>query len=220
MSKLKVSEEAAAAIVDVRDPTTDACDWLLLWYGDTKNELKVFKSGQGGMDSLAAELPQDQVMYGLVMVKGGNEKDKLAVRFAGVSWCGPSTPPMKRSKVLNHKDGVATALGHCHVTFQPKELAEISQEILLKTIKLTAGTNYHAGLRNMKKDAEGNYQTTDGEHVKASDAKAKYNANAEAAKMTRTLSGDLVASSPANSTTRQAPATATAPAPAPATVGQ
>merc|ERR1719163_740791 len=122
MSKLKVSEEAAAAIKDVRDPATDASDWLLLWYGDSKNELKVYKHGGGGMEAMKTELTESEVMYGLIMIKGGNEKDKLAVRFCGVSWCGPSVSPMKRSRVLNHKEGVAAALGHCHVTFQPKEV--------------------------------------------------------------------------------------------------
>ena len=140
-----MSEEASAAITEVRDPANDSVDWLLCWYGDSKNELRVLKNGTGGIDALKAELTENDVMYGIVKIKGGNEKDKLAVRFASVSWCGPSTPPMKRSRVLNHKEGIATAFGHCHVTFQPKETSEISQEILMKTIKLSSGTNYHAG---------------------------------------------------------------------------
>jgi len=36
---------------------------------------------------------------------------------------------MKRSRVLNHKEAIRTAFGHCHVTFQPKEKEEISQDV-------------------------------------------------------------------------------------------
>jgi len=197
MAKLKVAPEAEAAIADVRDPSTDACDWLLLSYGDTKNTLSVYKSGHGGMDALKAELIDAEILYGIVMVKGGNEKDKLAVRFAGVSWCGHSVSAMKRSRILQHKEGVAKALGHCHITFQPKEVDELSQENMMKTIQLTAGTNYHAGLRNMEKDADGNYKTADGEHVTAKGAKAAYDANAQASQKTTTKVGGVVDAKPA-----------------------
>ena len=76
---LKVSPETAAAIAEIRDTASDAVDWLLCWYGDSKNELKVLKNGTGGIDALKVELTDNDVMYGIVKVKGGNEKDKLAL---------------------------------------------------------------------------------------------------------------------------------------------
>jgi uncharacterized membrane protein len=48
----------------------------------------------------------------------------------------------------------------------------------MKTIQLTAGTNYHAGLRNLEKDAKGNYVGASEDYAGA--AKAAYAANAEA----------------------------------------
>jgi hypothetical protein len=35
----------------VRDPES-ATDWLVLFYGDSKNELRVLKNGQGGIEAL------------------------------------------------------------------------------------------------------------------------------------------------------------------------
>jgi hypothetical protein len=54
----------------------------------------------------------------------------------------------------------------------------------MKTIQLTAGTNYHAGLRNVKKDETGNYVGASSDYAGA--AKAAYAANAEA-RVTRML---------------------------------
>jgi len=129
-------------IRDVRDDT-NLVDWVLITYVAPKsNTLKFHASGEGGLNELLPHLKDDVVMYGLLRQYERIDETE-AVKFCFVDWRGDNINRMQRANLGIHSGEVTALFRPYHVDVQCASASEITQEIITKKIKFSAGTAVH-----------------------------------------------------------------------------
>lgn len=102
-----VSEAVHQAMKDVRSDELD-CDWMVATW-DTPTSLKLEGSGSGGLESMKAILPQNDVAYGLLREKFNWESvgDVSAdtIKFIFIYWFPDSGVPLMRKMKVGTMEG-------------------------------------------------------------------------------------------------------------------
>jgi hypothetical protein len=102
-----VSDSVHQAMKDVRSDELD-CDWMVATW-DTPTSLKLEGSGSGGLESMKAILPQNDVAYGLLREKFNWESvgDVSAdtIKFIFIYWFPDSGVPLMRKMKVGTMEG-------------------------------------------------------------------------------------------------------------------
>lgn len=124
---------------EVRTDGNDT-DWVLFTYEDPKSNNVVFLGkGSGGVAEMSQHLKDDIVGYGLV--RKVDQIDMTAhSKFCFVNFVGDNINRMLRARLGTHQGAVRAFFAPFHVDISPEKSSEISDEIVLKLIKSTSGT--------------------------------------------------------------------------------
>eukprot|EP01111_Echinosteliopsis_oligospora_P003829 TRINITY_DN1600_c0_g1_i1.p1 TRINITY_DN1600_c0_g1~~TRINITY_DN1600_c0_g1_i1.p1 ORF type:complete len:506 (+),score=171.78 TRINITY_DN1600_c0_g1_i1:77-1594(+) len=135
-----VTFENREAIQELR---AGGVNWILYSYENSNsNNVVLVGKGNGGVDELSANLSDDIVGYGLVrLIERIDESD--TVKFAFINWTGDNVPRMLRARIGTHSGAVKEFLHPYHVDIQATHKSEVTEDIVVKTVKKAAGTASH-----------------------------------------------------------------------------
>jgi len=136
------ANEIKDAIADVRNDRTPT-NWVLLSYqGENSNNLELVGKGEGGPSELINHLRDDNVGYGIVrLVERFDGSD--TVKFVFIKWVGENIHRMLRARLGTHSGTVKDIFSPYHVNVEAERKDEITEEIIVQTIKKAAGTAVH-----------------------------------------------------------------------------
>lgn len=131
-------DEAKAHLKEVR--SAGETDWVLFTYEDPKTNNVVFLGkGSGGVAEMAQHLKDDVVCYGLV-----RKVDQIDMtshsKFCFVNYVGDNINRMLRARLGTHQGAARAFFAPFHVDLSCSQQSEISDDIVLKLIKSTSGT--------------------------------------------------------------------------------
>ena len=102
-SGVNVLPEVSETWKEVRNDKNRDLDWLLASYkGNSKTDITIIASGNGGLSSCAAALPSSIPVFGGVRLSNG--------RFVTFFYADDNTPTMQRGRASMHKNGVFNVL--------------------------------------------------------------------------------------------------------------
>jgi len=130
------------AIADLRNDRTNT-NWVLLSYdGENSNNLVLVGKGEGGANEVIENLRDDIVGYVLVrLVEKFDESD--TVKFVYIRWVGQNIHRMLRARLGTHTGAVKELLSPFHVTVDAETKDEVTEDIIIATVKKAAGTAVH-----------------------------------------------------------------------------
>jgi len=132
--------ELKSAIDNVRSGNKD---WVLFGYeGGNSNTVILLGTGTGGMNELVNFLSDDIVVYGLIR-KVEQIDDTQATKFAFIKFQGENIPRMLRARIGTHMGEITEFFSPFHVTLDVTHKNELSDDIVLNTIKNASGTRVH-----------------------------------------------------------------------------
>lgn len=95
------------AWAQVRDNNNTEIDWVLAGYdGASKTDITVLKKGKGGVTACAAELPDNEPVFGGFRIS-------TTGRFRHFYYCPESASGMKKGRASIHKNGVLNVMEGC-----------------------------------------------------------------------------------------------------------
>lgn len=144
MSGLESPEIAAAydAVRSDKDPT----NWLLVSHASaTSNELRLAKTGSGGLAELASELDDAQVQYGYVRVEYANDSESTRVKFALVVWIGENTRVMRKARVSVESGDVRRVLSHHSIQVNASDRSDLDEKEVVARLRRAGGADYNGG---------------------------------------------------------------------------
>merc|ERR1711982_227727 len=90
----------------VRDDKNTDIDWLIASYKEnSKKDITIISSGNGGISSCASSLPSSIPVFGGVRLNNG--------RFVKFYYASDDTSVMKKGRASMHKNGVLNVLEGC-----------------------------------------------------------------------------------------------------------
>jgi len=132
-----------SAYEDVRNDQTDT-NWLTLSYdgrnivlGATGTDYGEFKSKFEDVDRL----------YGFLRLNTGDEMSKR-VKFALVTWVGPTVGALNRAKMSTDKMVVKNVIRNFAVEIHANEQDQLDEASILDALKKAGGANYGTGVRD------------------------------------------------------------------------
>jgi len=134
--------EIKDAIADVRNDKTST-NWVLLSYqGENSNNVVLAGKGDGGVNELIQQLKEDNVGYGIVrLVERFDDSD--TVKFVFIRWVGENIHRMLRARLGTHSGAIKEIVSPYHVSVEASTPDEITEEIVIATVKKAAGTAVH-----------------------------------------------------------------------------
>eukprot|EP00761_Pharyngomonas_kirbyi_P003536 gb/GECH01003540.1/.p1 GENE.gb/GECH01003540.1/~~gb/GECH01003540.1/.p1 ORF type:complete len:148 (+),score=42.30 gb/GECH01003540.1/:1-444(+) len=135
------AEDAKSAWEEVRDDKSET-NWMLVGYGDKKEDIVLSGKGTGGYNEFVDRLKQadGEVLYGGFRCDAVDD-ESIRPKFVFVSWIGPNVKPLQRARVSTHKPGVTSNLRGYHVEVSASEVDELGQDEIIK--KLDSSTGAH-----------------------------------------------------------------------------
>ncbi|KAJ1987889.1 hypothetical protein H4R33_002659 [Dimargaris cristalligena] len=134
--------EIANAYEDVRDDKT-ATNWLLLEYeSDKKDDLKLSKTGEGGLQEFVKELKPDQAAFGYIRVPISNDELSQRTKFVLVCWCGPKVKVMRKAKLGIHKTEVKNVIRTFSIELMGSDIHDFDEKEVVLRLKKAGGANY------------------------------------------------------------------------------
>jgi hypothetical protein len=98
--------------------------------------------GSGGLQELQDQLKDDMVGYALVrMVERIDESE--TIKFVYIRFVGDNIPRMLRARLGTHTGEITKLFSPYHVSIDASQVSELSEEVVVKTIKNAAGTSVH-----------------------------------------------------------------------------
>jgi len=130
------------AIADVRSDRT-ATNWILVSYtGENTNDVELVGHGEGGAQELLSHLKDNAVGYGLLrLVEKFDESD--TVKFVFIRWIGENIHRMLRARLGTHSGAIKELLSPYHVSVEAETKDEVTEDIIIATVKKAAGTAVH-----------------------------------------------------------------------------
>jgi len=99
------AEEANAALIDVRNDSSET-DWVLFGHSDTgRDVIRVVGSGSGGLAEMEQHFTDEDVVYGVlgVIVEDEGESDYKTKKYIFISWVGPKVKPLTKARSSQHR---------------------------------------------------------------------------------------------------------------------
>lgn len=143
MSGLESHEIQAAydAVRDDKEPT----NWLLISDAPGSKQLRLSKTGTGGLEELAGELDDSQVQYAYVRVEYANDAESKRVKFALVVWIGEGTRVMRKARVSIEAGQVKKVLSHYSVQVDASEKRDLDEKEIVTRLRKAGGADYNGG---------------------------------------------------------------------------
>jgi len=137
------ADELKQVISDVRT-NKDGLTWVLFTYdGEDSNVVTLMARGSGDVDAdLVPQFNDKVVAYGLVR-KVERIDETEAVKFCFIRFAGNNINRMLKARLGTHFGTISQFFHPYHVTIDATEPTEISDEIIMKTIKNASGTSVH-----------------------------------------------------------------------------
>lgn len=144
--QFEVPEAVHQAMKDVRSDELD-CDWMVATW-DTPTSLKLEGSGSGGLESMKAILPQNDVAYGLLREKFNWESvgDVSAdtIKFIFIYWFPDSgVPLMRKMKVGTMEGQVRKLFQQYHADIMAGNGGEFTADIVKTLLENITGKADH-----------------------------------------------------------------------------
>ncbi|KAF2741425.1 actin depolymerizing protein [Polyplosphaeria fusca] len=134
--------DIAQAYEDVRSDKSETT-WLVLKYvSATKDELKLDKTGTGGIDEMCEVLGADEAAYAYVRVKLGNDEYSERTKFCFVVWAGPQTKVMRKAKMSFQSGQVKQVIRTYAIEIQTEDKKDLDQEAVTMKLRKAMGANY------------------------------------------------------------------------------
>jgi len=137
-------DEGAAknAISDVRSNETETCWLVFTYHPSAKNTLIVKGTGASDVEALKQHFHSDNICYALYRTTDKID-NSVTVKFVFIIWCGEKVPIMTKAKMTTHKGSITSLIGQYHVDINASELNEISEDIIIRSVKNASGTALH-----------------------------------------------------------------------------
>lgn len=133
---------AYEAVRSDKDPT----NWLLISYAASSgSQLKLSRTGSGGIAELAATLDDSEVQYGYVRVEYANDAESTRVKFAVIVWIGDNTKVMRKARVSIESGDVKRALPHHSLAVTASDRADLDEKELVARLRKAGGADYNGG---------------------------------------------------------------------------
>jgi len=129
-------------IREVRVAAEGGNDWILVGYEGASENLVLLGTGSGGASELVSHLKDDLCAYGLVR-KVEQIDDTRATKFAFVKFQGDNMPRMLKARIGTHAGKIQEVFHPYHVTIDATHTSEITDDIIMKTIRNASGTSVH-----------------------------------------------------------------------------
>ncbi|PIK62629.1 coactosin-like protein [Apostichopus japonicus] len=132
------------AYTDVRDDNNETA-WALVKYAEDKS--MVLHGVGTDYEEMISGLQEDERAYGYVRLVVGDELSKR-VKFALITWIGPSVSPMKKAAVSTDKGTIKSVFQQFQIEVQADDLRELKKSELEALIRKAGGANYGTGVRD------------------------------------------------------------------------
>jgi len=110
--------------------------------GSDSNTIVLLGRGNGGVEELKGHLNDNTIAYGLVR-KMEQIDDTQATKFAFIKFQGDNIPRMQKARIGTHMGKITEFFHPFHVTLDVTQPSELSDDIVLQTIKNASGTSVH-----------------------------------------------------------------------------
>ncbi|XP_045192144.1 coactosin-like protein [Mercenaria mercenaria] len=141
MAKMEDRDAICEAYNDVRDDNSET-NWCCLKYNES-NSLSLHSIGVD-FDELKANFGDDERVYAYLRVQTGDELSKR-MKFALITWVGPSVSAMKKAKMSTEKASVKQVFSNFAVEMLCDNLHDVKEDIIKNAVMKAGGANYGTG---------------------------------------------------------------------------
>ncbi|KAH6584076.1 hypothetical protein BASA60_001117 [Batrachochytrium salamandrivorans] len=124
------SAEIAAAYQSVLS-AQDACNWAIFSYDKGSNDLKLFGSGDGGLDELRDEFEEGKIQYAFAKVI---EPISELPKYVLVAWCGDGVPVGKKGLFHYHVNDIIRHFKGFHVQINARAYDDVDPALIMKKV--------------------------------------------------------------------------------------
>ncbi|KAH6578591.1 hypothetical protein BASA60_003557 [Batrachochytrium salamandrivorans] len=132
------SAEIAAAYQSVLS-AQDACNWAIFSYDKGSNDLKLFGSGDGGLDELRDEFEEGKIQYAFAKVI---EPISELPKYVLVAWCGDGVPVGKKGLFHYHVNDIIRHFKGFHVQINARAYDDVDPALIMKKVHDSSGAKY------------------------------------------------------------------------------
>jgi len=117
--------------------TDDATNWVLLGYGEGKNDIVLTGSGNGGLEELRGLLDDSKIQFAVIeVVVKGDEYNPIKRVF--ISWIGKDVPPgLSKARAAGHKREVMDSINDTvsiSTVFETGNISDINFETIAQSL--------------------------------------------------------------------------------------
>ncbi|XP_067656864.1 drebrin-like protein B [Haliotis asinina] len=113
--------------------------WTVFGYEGNTPVLKVYESGEGGIEEMTEELNSGKIMYGYCRVKDPNTD---LPKYVLINWQGEGAPDSMKLKCTQHLRDVSNFVKTIHVTVNARTDDDVNEDDIIKKVAKSSGANY------------------------------------------------------------------------------
>ncbi|KAJ8331831.1 hypothetical protein BDV3_004651 [Batrachochytrium dendrobatidis] len=132
------SNDISAAYASVLSEQ-DSCNWAIFSYDKGGNDLKLFGSGDGGLEELSDEFEEGKIQYAFAKVF---EPVSGLPKYVFIAWCGDGVPVAKKGLFHYHVNDIAKYFKGFHVQINARGNDDIDPDLIMKKVRDSAGAKY------------------------------------------------------------------------------
>ncbi|KAL2911976.1 actin binding protein [Polyrhizophydium stewartii] len=118
---------------------SDPLNWAILSYSGGTNDLKLFGSGDGGLEELKDEFEEGKIQYAFARVV---EPISGLPKFVLIAWCGDGVPVAKKGLFHHHVNDVVKYFKGFHVQINARADVDVEPDVIMKKVKDSSGAKY------------------------------------------------------------------------------
>ncbi|XP_071089461.1 drebrin-like protein B isoform X2 [Haliotis cracherodii] len=134
----KNKDSLQKAYNDVVNDKSDTA-WAVFGYEGNSPVLKVYETGEGGVEEMTEELNSGKIMYGYCRVTDPNTD---LPKYVLVNWQGEGAPDALKLKCTQHLRDMTNFLKTIHVTVNARTEADVDEDDVIKKVSKSSGANY------------------------------------------------------------------------------
>lgn len=137
IAELVIKDDVSAAVAAIRNDD-DPMTWGIFEYNGA--ELSTAATGAGTVDAeVVPQLRDDVILYVFYRTKEVIDESET-IKFAFITWNGPSTPRMVKAKLCGHSTAIDDFFHPYHVVLHCDRPDEVSDAIIAAAISKASGT--------------------------------------------------------------------------------
>ncbi|KAI8926941.1 hypothetical protein BC831DRAFT_454426 [Entophlyctis helioformis] len=122
-------------VLSAGDPT----NWAIFSYDRGSNDLKLFGSGDGGLEELKDEFEEGKIQYAFAKVV---EPISGLPKYVLICWCGDGVPVAKKGLFNYHVNDIVKFFKGFHVQVNARAEDDVDPELIMKKVRDSAGAKY------------------------------------------------------------------------------